>query len=335
MQDTNVLKGFALILLLVHHLFYIQNELYDDMTILNYNHGPIFYLAQVCKVCVALFVFLSGYGLTKKYGGETIDIRRFYVERFAKLMPAFWFIWLLFVPIGMLFFDRTFESVYGNHIILKCIIQLLGLQDYAGFYGFNATWWFMSCIIGLYLLYPYLLKFIQKGYELWLLGGSFILMFFHIPHSACLTLYLFPFVLGIHCAKGIVVPPPRIQRTSLLACAIILTSLWRQFGIGPVGVYIDPLLVLEIILLFKSLNVKCPWIVATLSVIGRHSMNIFLFHTFIYYHYFEDSIYYTRNPLLIFITLLVVCLTISMGIEYLKKELHFAQCQQIIINKLT
>lgn len=318
-------------LLLMHHLFGIQNVLYDDIAV--YSYGLVHEVGMISKVCVALFVFLSGYGLTKKNGGEAINIKIFYVERFAKLMPAFWFIWLLFVPIGMLFFDRTFESVYGNHIILKCIIQLFGLQDYAGFYGFNATWWFMSCIIGLYLLYPYLLKFIQKGYELWLLGGSFILMFFHIPHITCLTHYLFPFVLGIHCAKGIIVPP-RIQKTSILICLIILTSVWRQFGIVLTGTSVDPFLAFEIILLFKSIDRKHPKIVSALSFTGRHSMNIFMFHTFIYYYYFEDFIYYTRNPLLIFITLLVVCLVISMGIEYLKKKLHFTQCQQIIINKL-
>ena len=33
LRDTNIIKGIALILLLVHHLFYIDNGLYDDITI--------------------------------------------------------------------------------------------------------------------------------------------------------------------------------------------------------------------------------------------------------------------------------------------------------------
>lgn len=128
--------------------------------------------------------------------------------------------------------------------------------------------------------------------------------------------------------------PPQFQKVNILVGLIILTSVWRQFGFYIHWWTVDPILAFEIILLFKSLNIKHPKIVTTLSFIGSHSMNIFMFHTFIYYYYFEDFIYYTRNPLLIFITLLVVCLILSMGIEYLKKKLHFAQCQQKIINKL-
>lgn len=318
LSESNQLKGIALMLLLIHHLFYIQNGLYDDIMV--HGHGLVEEIGMISKVCVALFVFLSGYGLTKKYAIDDINLRRFYVERFAKLMPSFWLIWLLFVPIGIIFFDRTFESVYGNHIILKSIIQLIGLQDYAGFYGFNATWWFMSCIIGLYLLYPFFLM-IQKGYGWWLLGGSFILMFIHIQHFTCLTLYIFPFALGIRCAKALFYPP--ILNVTILIGIIILTSLWRQYGVVIKGLTVDPILAFEIILLFKATNIKYHKIVMALSFIGRHSMNIFLFHTFIKRYYCENLIYFTRNPFLIFLSLLFCCLVISVGIEYLKKKLHF------------
>lgn len=60
LKDTNVLKGVALLLLLWHHLFYKENGLYDDLYIAG--HGLVNELSIVSKVCVAIFVFLSGYG---------------------------------------------------------------------------------------------------------------------------------------------------------------------------------------------------------------------------------------------------------------------------------
>lgn len=63
-------------------------------------------------------------------------------------------------------------------------------------------------------------------------------------------------------------------------------------------------------------------------------MNIFLFHTFIYYYYFRSLIYYSSNPLMIFITLLSICLIISIVIEYLKEMLHFENAYNKIIKCL-
>ncbi len=60
-RESNSLKGIALILLLIHHLFYIQNGKFDDVYIAG--HGVVNTLGLLCKVCVAMFVFLSGYGL--------------------------------------------------------------------------------------------------------------------------------------------------------------------------------------------------------------------------------------------------------------------------------
>ena len=248
-------------------------------------------------------------------------------------MPSFWFIWLLFVPVGIFCFDRTFESIYGDNYIPQLIIQFLGLQNFAGFYGINPTWWFMSCIIGLYLLYPYLLKIHDRGYGLLLLGGSFIITFISIPYTGGALGYMFPFIVGMYYAKGVTMPP-HSQNMCILGCIIILTTLLRLLSPNPYWFALDRFLAFEIVLLFTAIKSKISLIMTILTFIGSHSMNIFMFHTFIYYYYFEDFIYYTRNPLLIFLTLLVVCLILSMGIEYLKKKLHFAQCQQKIINKL-
>ena len=144
-RDTNVLKGLALLLLLFHHLWY-----QDANADLNGNgviDGMEAYLQLVSisgKLCVSIFVFLSGYGLAKSYRG---DLKYYFVHRFTKLYLSYWLIWVMFVPLGILFFNITFIDVYRNHVAIRAIIDFLGLSKSFGFYGYNATWWFYSCII--------------------------------------------------------------------------------------------------------------------------------------------------------------------------------------------
>lgn len=57
LNETNAIKGIAIIAMLVHHLFYEHPE-YGEST---------YQLALIGKVCVAMFLFLSGYGLSVQY----------------------------------------------------------------------------------------------------------------------------------------------------------------------------------------------------------------------------------------------------------------------------
>lgn len=90
----------------------------------------------MCKVCVAIFVFISGYGLTEKYKGkENINLKKFYWNRFVKLFINYWFIWLIFVPISVLWLGPSFAEQYGgNHIPAKEQLQaeILG-EDFPEF----------------------------------------------------------------------------------------------------------------------------------------------------------------------------------------------------------
>ena len=199
-QNSKALKGLALMLLLVHHLFWISNGLYDDITVAH--HGVINELGKSCKLCVAIFVFLSGYGLTRqaKQKGGNHSLAAFYRHRLLKLLINYWFIWLLFVPIGVFVFGRTFEDSYHEWCVLKGIIDFVGLAFFVGFFGYNATWWFMSCIIILYLLYPILYKMTKSHRDLTIIG-SVAIMLLPVPLIQYeIIRYVPPFILGIRLA---------------------------------------------------------------------------------------------------------------------------------------
>ena len=150
---------------------------------------------------MAIFVFLSGYGLSVKYI-ENCSAKAFYLKRFAKLLANYWLIWLLFVPLGFIFGALSLESIYGNHAIIKLVFDFLGVANCFGYYGINPTWWFMSCIILLYLIFP-LISRTHKYLWIWCviaLGAGCLPISLYIVNP--IKSYLFAFVVGIICASS-------------------------------------------------------------------------------------------------------------------------------------
>lgn len=135
--DTKVLKGVALIFLLIHHLFYIQTGKYSDIHI----WGDIYLvnaIGGIGKICVTIFVFLSGYGLAIKSRTSNQSLTQFYSHRFVKLMANYWLIWIIFVPISIFCFGITLQDAYGNHPVLPMFFgDILGILNLFGLYGYN------------------------------------------------------------------------------------------------------------------------------------------------------------------------------------------------------
>lgn len=331
--DTNVLKGIALLLLLCHHCFY-PGEPYDDIIVVGV---PIIRsLAIFSKLCVAIFVFLSGYGLTiqtMKKGGIG-NVFSFYCRRYVKLMINYWLIWLIFVPMGVLFFHRTFSFIYGEHYIFRAFWDFLGLhQAVFNEAGYNATWWFYSCIIVLYLLFP----IIWRYHRFW-----FIL----IPSAICIPVVTDfvpffkasgygPYFVSFVCGMSYAYLDPRQEIRGggkfLLLVILVIACFYRHFF--PYNRCWDAAIVTMIVTLYSS--VSFPRILSKLLVLlGKHSYNIFLFHTFIFSYYFKEYIYFSSNPLLIYLFLLAVCILISMLIEWIRASLHINKLQDKVIKKL-
>ena len=113
------------------------------------------------------------------------------------------------------------------------------------------------------------------------------------------------------CSKD---PPPINLWIPLAIFAIIMAE--RNLTKYPI--FTDCLICVALVQLYRTTSLYKP-IKQTLVFLGKHSMNIFLFHTFIFYFWFKEFIYASRNPIIIFVLLLSICLIISMGLEWIKK----------------
>ena len=73
-NDTRVIKGAAVILMLMHHMWAFQERIADGglKGLIPLGNTYLFvFLGHFGKVCVPLFFFLGGYGLAKRYEGES------------------------------------------------------------------------------------------------------------------------------------------------------------------------------------------------------------------------------------------------------------------------
>lgn len=316
------LKGIALLLLLWHRLFYSGASAYTEYYVAGV--AVINNTGIMAKVCVALFVLLSGYGLTIQAQKSQLRYTDFMKKRLKKLMINFGMMWLLFVPIGLALGGISLQEVYGDYVWLKLIINML-----FGFAGVNPTWWFYSLIIVLYALFPLLLKCmctLKRSIILGIVSAVLVVL----PHFTCtfaLQLYLVSFVFGIFMAKyynklknKVLVTLFYCVKIYLLIIILLLTLYFRCLVTFNISIGIDCILSLLIVMLYKyTFSNNSNFFTRFLELCGKHSFNIFLFHTFIYYLYFPDVLYYPRNPILIFLWLLAICLLISIGIEKIKR----------------
>ena len=95
--------------------------------------------------------------------------------------------------------------VFPTAPYLKLFIQMTGFHMFIDSvsYGYNPTWWFMSLILALYLLFP-LIYYLTKKFRLWFLLVCFLFNFPWEPVTKWflfLTVWLFTFALGIYLAR--------------------------------------------------------------------------------------------------------------------------------------
>ena len=76
---------------------------------------------------------------------------------------------------------------------------------------------------------------------------------------------------------------------------------------------------LLLVLLFPSINLG-QIAKKVLQFLGKHSLNIWLIHTWICYYLFKDVIYGFRWPMLIFVITLLLSIIVSLLVEFIYKN---------------
>lgn len=283
------------------------------------------------KVCVAIFVILSGYGLTKSFEKNGVSRVLFIYKHFVKLFCRYWFIFIVFVPMGFIFGRNPIEiwGGVGFKGLIKCIIDFMGLANIFGTPTMNATWWYMGAIIILYLMFPFLVSAVKKNCHISLTISAAICFFGEITgrwYHAVLA-WIFPFVTGIYLAqKGVLDKIANTKykyRVSIISLICIFGLAVLRCIFDVLSIKIDTVFGLSIIIFSLAFLSNIKYINIILEFIGVHSANIFMMHTFFYSYYFKDIIYAPYYTFLILLNLIITSILASVGIEKLKKVLSY------------
>ena len=144
-DDTKVMKCIAIICMLMHHLWFFPSRIANPPLINLFTIGnftSVQFLGIFGKICVPMFFFFGGYGVYKSSYGKPYDI----VMRLKKLYFAYWKVFLIFIPIGFLFFSS--QSAYcTDPFIYSRFVKFVPKEVISNFLGFTSTynreWWFL------------------------------------------------------------------------------------------------------------------------------------------------------------------------------------------------
>lgn len=339
-RQTNIAKGVAVLLLLWHHLFLESPQPFISLWS---KSVPIEYtLALFCKICVAIFLFVSGLGLQKSWekkqhvSSKMCGISFSFVKKhLLKLLMNYWFIYISFVPLGI-FFGRNFWAIYEANPIFA-ILDFSGLSYLFNTPTMNVTWWFMSLIIVLYIAFPFINKLLRRFPELVVLVSLAIAVLpkiSSIPFIGKLLVWVPPFVMGMFFAeiRGF----ERLQKGKNLITQIaigvvcLVLSVMARLRIGNYTRF-DAVFALLIVLFSFFVLSRIPVINTILEFFGKISGSIFMFHTFIYLYYFSSFVYSFKYSILIYIIFCIICVVVAVVVEFLKKITFFNRLSEKVV----
>lgn len=307
-KDTATTKGVAVLLLCLHHLYW-QDVSYP-VVISGTNFHQL--LVVWTKVCVTLFVMISGYGLTKSFSGGKRNYKQFTLEHLKKILVSYWWVYIPMLVLSFFFhFQGTPIVIYGGLNlggIKNFLIDLFGIRAFFYTPTLNQTWWYIEAILVLYILFPFIYWLMNHGFSVLLVSVSAIptvAIAFHlywnpVSQTEREVYWILPFVLGMLLAKydllskikGVIVS----HKVSSLV-VIGFGTLCSMYLRAKLLLLPDSLYGFFIILFCIWMNVVLPEFVSKiLGTFGKYSLNIFLMHSFLYYYFYPCASLVSKIP---------------------------------------
>lgn len=352
-EHTMQMKGIAIIIMLFHHCFLNAQRWatvpyeklattkgwgYYPISFAPFSSHTIQYLASFSKICVAMFVFMTGYGMWVSYESQKkkTTMSNYIKKRMVTLMTGFLIIFvvteILAIPTG------RFIEVYGHDFrsVVYMIIDALGLAKLLGTPLFCLTWWYMSLAIVLIMIFPFVHSIMEKYQWIVVVASIIVPRACGFGQSTDLFRYLLAYTLGMYFAQHDLLA--RIKEkfmeqnvagkllsliVSLIGLAVIIKCRQNAWIGWKYLDFWDGFAAMYVIVISYIYILNGKWIVKGLGFLGKHSMNIFLIHSFyrdVFFHEFTYSFYYAW---LDYIVLMAISLVTSIVLEWFKKLIRY------------
>lgn len=316
------LKGSAILIMVFLHLFNRTENVKGCSISINFLGEPLVsQLAKFVEICVPLYLFLSGYGLFllfRKNNGISP------LKRILKLYFIFWSCFILFIPLGCILVPDMYPGS-----LLAFFENLIAYKT-----SYNWEWWFVFPFVLLLLSSNVILKFVYKNSIITILVVSSIIYFFSyliislykpllLEYHILFNLFEYmrmicSFMWGALFAKyDLFLKIKDIIRlntcwTNVLMFSILFVAFTIR-SILPIHAA-SVLFMIVFVCCFSQINMNSR-LEKFFVLLGEHSTNIWLVHTFFCYYFFHDFIYGLRYPVLIYIVTLLLSFISSLLIN--------------------
>lgn len=261
----------------------------------------------------------GGYGLY--FVNKHIDKRRY--ARILRLYEHFWIILFPFVLIGCLLKpDRypgtltdvllNFSSLYTTWNPECWFLFPYSIFSLLSIYIFTLTDKFRIRYVLVFAFFLYLVSgfLISRSHVQYMNSSPWLYYSLYLPNM------LFCFLLGAMACRCDLFAKVRCYNKIVVLLLLTIVSLLKIFIHSAV---LSPIyaigIVISLVILLDGKECK------PLSLLGKHSMNIWLMHTWILSYLFGRYLYSLGHPALIMLALLIACVLLSYIVDWVHKKL--------------
>lgn len=328
------IKGIAIILMLIHHLFTWGQADYISISniVLPNNLTIEGFFGVFGKLCVTLYLFLSGYGFSSKYFKKT----NYLLSVHERLVTA-WKVYRKYALVLMIFLPYGFIDEIYSYDIKSILINLTGFNT-----SYNKECWFLLVYILIVIfVLPELVKIQNNNQEKWAMISSLGIIVagyslrFVIVHSPIawfrdtrlfFNLYYFmlsqfAFVLGWMCKRWHFFE--RLEQINIrwpiwiVSMAIIMVV--KVYCPG--GMFLDTILTPFFVALCLKALKYTNFIDCGFMALGKHSTYMWMTHTFFAFYYASAFIYGFKYPIFIIVALVAVSFATSCVLNWIENLL--------------
>lgn len=348
-EDSLALKGIGILLMIFHHC-YRTAERFEGYEIEFYpfQQGQIVQLALYAKICVSIFVFISGYGLMAGYLKENQrtsgNISRWVGRHLISTVSGYWFVAVLsYIVLYVRYRDMSLTRI--GQIFLDCA----GLSSLVETKSLNGSWWYIGTAITFIIFFPLL------AYGLDAFGGiACIAIVFLLPRISGVGFqggrnpnsFLMIFIVGMICFRyDLFGKYDNLKLAAnkkinyflkfFLLFILVFLGVWSygKVELKTLWEYHYAVIPIVLILFCVKYLFRATWLKRILQFLGKNSLNIWLTHTF-FRDYLGNFVWSVKLFWLVPIVILALSLVLSICIDFLKRITGYDKLIHIILGKL-
>lgn len=326
-NHTKMLQGLAILMMLYHHLFSTPLALgIPYYSVLKFGDINIeLKMAWFFKICVAIYAFVSGYGLSRALSNKRADYGvfnklkndyLFSIKRLISFYGVYWLVFVVFVPLGFIFFDKTFE-------IKEFLLNFFGIES-----TYNGAWWYVFFYLKVLITLPLLnlifthfkgIKELIKKYIFIVVLGLLIYLFYLKDETLLMDIiesfqpaFYLSFLMGYLISRFKIyeffskILPKNVLYFLGLVGLILVIVIRVRLAKDASSAGLDFILVCIFAYGFSVLTNMFSFLQKPLLFFGKYSTIIWLTHVFFYDHYAKNIVMYSHISTFIYITLLLL-----------------------------